>query len=149
MANLAQWDPFAELGNMHSRLDDIFNQYWSSGVSAPGAATADIYTEDDKQLIAEIQAPGFTKDDIEVQVHNGQLEIRGEKHAKEEQKATAKRTYMLRESHASFYRSIALPKTAEADKVKAHFENGILKVTVPLAALPAPKKVAISEPKKK
>jgi HSP20 family protein len=108
----------------------------------------DVYTEDDKTLVAEVQAPGFGKDDIEVNVHNGMLEIKGEKHEKEEDKKE-KRNYMVRESHASFYRSIALPKTADGDKVEAHFDGGVLKVRVPLKELPAPKRVAISEGKNK
>lgn len=109
----------------------------------------DIYNEDDKQLVAEVQAPGFDKDDVEVNVHNGVLEIKGEKHEKEEDKKGSKRSYMVRESHASFYRSIALPKYADADHVDAHFDNGVLKVTVPFKELPKPKKIAISAGSKK
>jgi len=51
---------------------------------------------------------------------------------------------MVRESHESFYRSIQLPKVADGDHVAAHFDNGVLKVTVPFKELPTPKKVAIS-----
>jgi HSP20 family protein len=50
---------------------------------------------------------------------------------------------MVRESHASFYRSVALPKHADADNVSADFEGGVLKVTVPFKELPQPKKVTI------
>jgi HSP20 family protein len=132
---------------MHSQLDDMFNSFFSSVPNTQAMSVMDVYTEDDKTLVAEVQAPGFSKDDVEVNIHNGMLEIKGEKHEKEEDKK--KRNYMVRESHASFYRSVALPKTAEADKVDAHFENGVLKVRIPLKELPAPKKVAISEGKKK
>ncbi|MBX6334496.1 Hsp20/alpha crystallin family protein, partial [Candidatus Saccharibacteria bacterium] len=66
-----------------------------------------------------------------------------------EEEGGKKRKYMVRESHATFYRSIALPKTADADKVEAHFENGVLEVRIPLKELPSPKRVAISEGKKK
>lgn len=151
MANLQRWDdPFSGLTSLHSQLDDMFNSFFTA---APATAThnmpsMDIYTEDDKALVAEVQAPGFDKDDIEINVHNDVLEIKGEKHEKDEQK-DKKRSYMMRESHASFYRSVALPKSADADKVGAHFDNGVLKVTVPLKELPKPKKVAISAGKKK
>lgn len=144
---IVRWDPFAGLTNMHSQLDDMFNSFFSSVPNTQAMSVMDVYTEDDKTLVAEVQAPGFSKDDVEVNIHNGMLEIKGEKHEKEEDKK--KRNYMVRESHASFYRSVALPKTAEADKVDAHFENGVLKVRIPLKELPAPKKVAISEGKKK
>jgi HSP20 family protein len=134
---------------MHSQLDDMFNGFLSS-MPTQSAPAMDIYTEDDKSLVAEVQAPGFNKDDVEVNVHNGVLEIKGEKHEKEEDKGTGKkRSYMMRESHASFYRSIALPKYADADNVTADFSDGVLKVTVPFKELPAPKRVSISASSKK
>lgn len=145
---LVQWDPFAGLTSMHSQLDDMFNSFFAAAPGARGVPAMNIYTEDDKELVAEVEAPGFTKDDIEVNVHDGVLEIKGEKHEREEDKADKKRNYMVRESHASFYRSIALPKNADGNKVEAHFQNGVLKVRVLFKELPAPKRVAISEGKK-
>lgn len=141
-------DPFSGLLSLHSHIDDMFNSF----LTAPGAVgqtpTMDIYTEDDKNLVAEVHAPGFTKDDIEIHVNNGVLELKGEKHEKQEGK-DKKRSYMVRESHASFYRSIALPKHADADRVAASFDDGVLRVTVPFKELPAPKRIAIGEGKKK
>ena len=141
--NLVRWnDPFAS--GLHSQLDDLLNNFVGNMPAASGTVPAmDIYTEDDKQLVAEVQAPGFDKDDIDVSVHDGVLEIKGEKHEKEENK-DKKRSYMMRESHASFYRSIALPKHADGDNVEAHFDKGVLKVTVPFKELPAPKKISIT-----
>jgi len=138
-------DPFSGLTSLHSQLDDMFNAM-SSLTPSSAVPAMDIYTEGDKQLVAEVQAPGFDKDDVEVNVHNGVLEIKGEKSEKTED-GDQKRSYMMRESHSSFYRSIALPKHADADNVQAHFDNGVLKVTVPFKELPAPKRVSISSGK--
>ena len=152
MANITRRDdPFAGLVSMHSQLDDLFNNFFSSMPSAMiahNSPSMDVYTEDDKQLVAEVAAPGFTKDDIEINVHNGVLEIRGEKQQKEEDKSDKKRTYVMRESHASFYRSIALPKYADGENVKALFADGMLRVTVPFKELPQPKRVAIEDGRK-
>jgi HSP20 family protein len=145
MANLQRWDPFAGLTSMHSQIDDMFNSFFNSSwpTAAQSAPALDVYTQgNDKELVAEVHAPGFAKDDINVTVHDGILEIRGEKHDKDENQ-NGKRNYMVRESHASFYRSVALPKTADGDSVKASFEDGVLKVTVPMKELPEPKRVAI------
>ncbi|HEV2402832.1 MAG TPA: Hsp20/alpha crystallin family protein [Candidatus Saccharimonadales bacterium] len=153
MANIIRWDdPFAGLTSLHSQLDDMFSDMFTAPVAHSAALSMpalDVYSEDDKQLVAEVQAPGFAKDDVEVNVHNGVLEIKGEKHEKEEDKKGKKRSYMVRESHASFYRRLALPEYADADKVDAQFENGVLKVTVPFKELPKPKKIAISAGSKK
>jgi HSP20 family protein len=153
MANIQRWDPFSGLTSMHTQLDDLFNNLLSDG-SRPALATMpamDVYTQDDNQLVTEVQAPGYAKEDIEVSVHDGVLEIKGEKRTNnqgdqggEGAGKQGKRNYMLRESHASFYRSIRLPRHADADKVTADFENGVLKVTVPFKELPQPTKVTIN-----
>lgn len=145
---IVRWtDPFT--GMTQSPFDDLFNGFWGTTPHAHGhtAPMMDLYTEDDKSLVAELQVPGFTKDDIEVNVHDNVLEIKGEKHDKEEDKKN-KRNYMVRESHESFYRSIQLPRVADGDHIDAHFENGMLKVTIPFKELPTPKKVSITEGKK-
>lgn len=149
MANIVRWDdPFAGLSNLHTQIDDMFNNFFSAPtVSMPQSVPSmDVYTEDDKQLVAEVHAPGFTKNDINVSVHNGVLELQGEKHEKEEDKSKGKkRNYMMRESYASFYRRLALPDYADQDHVNADFHNGVLKVTVPFKELAQPKKVAIGD----
>lgn len=149
MANLQRWDPFAGLTSMHSQIDDMFSNFFGSGWPSTGQATPalDVYTEDDgRSLVAELAAPGFGKDDIEVNVHNSVLEIKGEKHEKDETKKS-KRNYMVHESHTSFYRSVALPKGADGNNVKARFTDGVLKVSVPMKELPQPKRVAIESGK--
>ncbi len=140
-------DPFTGLTSIHSQLDDIFNSL-SNTTTTASVPAMDIYTEGDKNLVVEAQVPGFNKNEVEVNVHNGVLEIKGERSEKVEDK-DKKRSYMVRESHASFYRSIPLPKHADADNVNASFEKGVLKVTVPFKELPAPKRVSISEGIKK
>jgi HSP20 family protein len=151
MTNLVRFnDPFAGLSSLHSQLDDMFNSFFGPGLGgslSQGAPAIDVYVEDDKQLVSEVQAPGFKPEDVEVTVSNGVLEIRGKKHEKEEEGKDKKRSYMVRESHASFYRSIVLPKHADADSIQADFKDGVLKVIVPFKELPQPKKIAIGSGK--
>lgn len=143
--NITRWnDPFTGLTSLHSQIDDMFNDLFG-GAGAPMQASPpaiDVYEDDGKALVTEVQVSGFNKDDISVSVHEGVLEIKGEKHEKEEDKKQ-KRTYMVRESSASFYRRIALPKQADGDNIDAHFEDGMLKVRVPYKELPKPRKIEI------
>jgi HSP20 family protein len=127
----------------------MFNGFFSPGIPtiASTTPTMDVYTEDNKMLVAEFHAPGFNKDDIDINVRDGVLEIKGEKHLRDDNKA--KRNYVRHESYSSFYRSVVLPKTADGQKVKASFDDGVLKVEVPLKELPAPKKITIDSGKTK
>jgi HSP20 family protein len=148
-------DPFAGLTSLHSQLDDIFNNMLSPALSTarPAVPAMDVYTEEGKRLNAEVQAPGFTPEDIEITVNNGVLEIKGEKHEKDEPEdkgnGEGRRDYMVRESHASFYRSIVLPKHADTDSISADFKDGVLKVSVPFKELPEPKRIQIGTDKRK
>ena len=76
---------------------------------------------------------------------NNALVISAERHEKDEDKG---KQYVVRESSSSFYRRIALPKRADAEKIEAHLDDGVLRVSVPLTPLPEPKKIAISAKKK-
>lgn len=133
---LMRWDPFEEMRTLQRQL---FGDDWTTSLRQQ-MATTDVYTEDDKQLTVEAHLPHFKEDDVDVSVDRGYLTIRAEKHEKEEDK---KKKYVVRESSSSFYRRVQLPEQADAENIKAHMENGVLKVVVPFKELPAPKKIAI------
>jgi len=134
--NLVRFDPFAGLDTLRRDLfdDGLFRALRGK------LPTTDVYTEDDKQLVVEAHLPNFAEKDITVNIDRGALVIQAERHEEELDK---KKKYVVRESSSSFYRSIALPEQAEENKVKADFDNGILKVTVPLKEITAPTKIAI------
>lgn len=142
---LVRWDPFAELDALQSQLDNWPGVVASQHISQLAPVT-DIFTEDDKQLTVEVHLPNFTEKEVEVDVHERAMTIKAEHHETEEDKK--KRHYLVRESSQSFYRSISLPKQADENNIQAHFNNGVLKVTVPFKELPKPKKIAIGGNKK-
>lgn len=142
MANLVKFDPFAELNALQRQF---FGDDWLTPLKGSTIPTTDVYTHDDKELIVEAHLPNFNQEDINIQVDEGALVIQAEKHEKEEDKG---KKYVVRESSSSFYRRIALPERADAEDIEAHLEDGILKVKVPLKALPEPKKIAIGVGKK-
>ena len=84
--------------------------------------------------------PHFDEKDISVNIDKGALIIQAERREKEEDK---KKKYVIRESSSSFYRSITLPEQAAEQRITAPFDDGVLKVTVPLKELTAPTNIAI------
>lgn len=137
MANLVKYDPFADLAALQRQF---FGDDWLSPLKGVNIPTTDVYT-DDKSLVVEAHLPNFDQKDVDIQVDDGALVISAERHEKEEDK---NRKYVVRESSSSFYRRIQLPERADADKIDAQLDDGVLKVTVPLTPLPEPKKVAIT-----
>ena len=141
MSNLVKWDPFAELSALQKQF---FGDDWMSPLKGVNIPTTDVFTKDNN-LVVEAHLPSFEQKDVNIEVENGALVISAERHEKEEDKG---KQYVVRESSSSFYRRIALPKRADADKIEAHLDDGVLKVSVPLTPLPEPKKIAISAKKK-
>jgi HSP20 family protein len=136
MNKLVKYDPFADLAALQRQF---FGDDWLSPLKGVNIPTTDVYT-DDNNLIVEAHLPNFEQDDVDIQVDNGALVISAERHEKEEDK---KKKYVVRESSSSFYRRIQLPERADPDKVEAHLDDGVLRVSVPLTPLPEPKKIAV------
>lgn len=141
MNNLMRWDPFAELSSLQKQFfgDDLMSSF--KGVNIP---TTDVYTHNNS-LVVEAHLPNFEQKDVNIQVDGNALVVSAERHEKEEDKS---KKYVVRESSSSFYRRVALPERANTDKIEAHLDDGVLKVSVPLTPLPAPKKIAVSTKKK-
>lgn len=141
MNELMSWDPFRELDSMHDRINRFFDaslrpfQAMTSDIGA-----TDIYEQDGK-LGIEVALPRFTKDEVDINLTGGRLEIKAEHN---EENKDDNRNYIRREStSAQFYRAITLPKGVDIDGAKADFTEGVLRITMPMKELPQPKKLEI------
>ena len=101
--------------------------------------------ENDKAYTIELAAPGMKKNDFEVNVDKGYLTISSQK---EDEKEVKDENYTRHEfSYNTFSRSFLLPDLVDEDKIKAKYEDGILKLSIPKkpeAAKIQKKKIAIS-----
>jgi len=85
--------------------------------------------ETSDSILFKVELPGISRADIEIEVSNGVLSIRGEKKIEEESKGD---TWHRREfRYGSFVRSFSLPSDMKADEADASFENGILSISIP------------------
>lgn len=87
--------------------------------------------EMDDEFVVEVAAPGLSKKDFHVNIDDNLLEINveKEKETKEDEDKYTRREYDYR----AFYRSFTLPKDVIADKIKAEYKDGLLKVRLPKA----------------
>ncbi len=84
-------------------------------------------SEDGYEIVMEL--PGVEEKDIDVQIQDGVLTIRGEKRSEKEEKG--KSYYFSERSFGMFKRSFRLPEDAYSDKVSANIKDGVLRVLVP------------------
>ena len=95
-----------------------------------GAPAVDIAEKDNAfEITADL--PGMDEKNVEVQVVNGNLTIKGEKKEEKEEKEEKKDFYLHEHHFGSFERSFSIPDGVDADKIEANFKKGVLTVTLP------------------
>jgi HSP20 family protein len=102
--------------------------FWRREVAWPAGPAVD-FTDTEKAYEVTAELPGIDEKDIEVNVANGILSIKGEK---QEEKGEKKKDYYLRERNfGSFERSFQVPDGIDTDKIEASFKKGVLTVILP------------------
>jgi HSP20 family protein len=144
---ITPWRPLREIEDWEQHLEDFFGRpMWRLPVEERGWIPAvDVFEKDDK-FVVKAELPGMKEEDIDVSVVGDTLMIKGEKKTESEVKEAE--YYRCERAYGSFYRSIPLPSTVDADKIEADFEDGVLEVSLPKSPEVKPKKVAVSARKK-
>lgn len=140
--NNSIWD---QMRKMQEQMDYMFENFFSADPFAPKLLegpkkgkelseykypVSDIY-ETENNVIAEVEMPGIDKKDINVEIDENGIEIKGETSSELKEKDKKKGMYRLERTSSGFYRHFSLPPNTSADDAKAEYKNGILKVIVP------------------
>jgi HSP20 family protein len=114
------------LSDMFQNLFDAdFNDVFSRRLSDPAANIL----ESPESFQLELAAPGMNKEDFKIHLENNILTISAEM---EDEKREDGKNYTRKEFYyGSFSRSFTLPKIIDFEKIKADYENGVLKVLLP------------------
>ncbi len=96
-----------------------------------GSFSVDV-TESDKEIRVTADVPGIDEQDLDIELTDNLLTIRGEKRQEKEEKESS--YHLIERSWGSFQRSIPLPAGIEAAQAKARFKNGVLTITLPKSA---------------
>jgi HSP20 family protein len=138
MDTLERWTPIRELDRMERRVRRLFED---AGFFANIGPAADVY-ETGEEFVVELEVPGFEEKELDVEVADHMLVVKGERTAETE---TNEKTILLRERlELDFERRFALPPTADNDHVSADFAKGVLTLHVPKVAEAKPHKVTIA-----
>lgn len=131
---------YSPVGEMLDRFfnEDFFTDLRGGNTNLPAVNMSE---HDDKYSL-ELAVPGLKKNDFKIEVDNNMLTVSSEKEDQNEEKHEG---YFRKEfSYQSFKRSFSLPEgKVDENKIKAHYEDGVLKIDLPKSkeALPTPPKM--------
>lgn len=86
--------------------------------------------EKDGKLVVRTDIPGMRPEDISVTLEGDVLTIKG--HREEEKEVKEEAFYCSERASGDFFRSVRVPEGTKAEEFAAHYEHGVLEVTVPL-----------------
>ena len=145
MSAITRRDPFLNLANWQEQVNRMFESAFSGRREASALTTwapaVDIY-ETENELVLKADLPDMNEKDLDVQVENNMLTIRGER--KFEQKVKEDNYLRIERTYGSFSRSFSLPNTISSENIKAEYKNGVLTIEIPKRSGSKPKQVKIS-----
>ncbi|KAL4255094.1 small heat shock protein (HSP20) family protein [Pleurotus pulmonarius] len=149
MSSVFYYEPFSDFDRL---FDEAFNARTANNNN--GQRQRQIGTtihprmdlhEDAKanSVVASFELPGFKKEDVHIDVHNGRLTVSADSSVSSEKKEEG---YVVKERRfGKFARTLQLPQGIKDEEIKATMQDGVLTVTFPKSAPElAPKKITIS-----
>jgi len=123
---IVRWDPFRDFG-----------------LTAPDnwMPPVDIFQTGDHELVLKAELPDMAREDIDVNVENFVLTIKGDKKVSNDVKE--EQYHHLERRYGTFSRSFSLPQTVDPSRVSAEYKNGVLTVRLPLREEAKPRSIKV------
>lgn len=139
---LMQYDPRMRTTNLFDWMDDFFggSRAVEPGVDTAWAPRTDVREKENEYDIS-IDLPGVEKDDIKITVHDGILEIAGERNLEKQEGDDGYNR--LERFHGSFRRGFRLPKEVHLDRIESTYEKGVLLIRIPKAEEALPRQIEV------
>ena len=146
MADIVPAEPFRwmdrDFGNLRRMMDRVFDDtfFRSPAHIDEGSLALDVLEKDGK-VVVKASLPGFTKEEIDVQVHDGVLYIKAE-HNEEHEEKDAK-FYRRERRYGAATRRVALPGAVSGADVSAELKDGVLTLSLPVPEKAQPRQIEI------
>jgi HSP20 family protein len=145
--NIVRWIPWRERPSLENRISRFFDDTFlpTSWLNEDFGLrnwkpAVDIYDNDDK-IVIKAELPGVDKKDIEVDLKDRVLTLKGERSYENEVK---EEHYHRKEmAFGKFHRSFTLPAGYDPEKINADFKDGVLKIEIPKPEEEKPKKITV------
>jgi len=139
---LPGYAPWRELEEMSNRINRLFEEGGNDGGALWAPPVNVQETTEDLRLTAEL--PGVRPEDVEIDMENNVLSIRGEKREEIEEGQEGGRVHVRERRYGAFQRMFTLPRTVKAEDIKATFKDGVLTVHMPKSPEAKGRKIAIA-----
>lgn len=146
--SVIRYEPLTMLRRLNDEVGRLFDDSYygvgdadqSSAATSHWAPAVDIKEEADRFVI-RADVPGVDAKDIDITMENGVLTIKGQRNREDvEERDGYKRVERV---YGNFYRRFTLPDTADAEKVSASSNNGVLEVTIPKQEKVQPRRIPV------
>ena len=144
---LVRWNPWREMATVQGRinrmLSDTMHPAARDGEKAEHCSwhpVVDIFENDD-HIVIKAELPGIDKKDIEIDVKDRVLSLRGERAYDNEVKED--KYYRRERVFGKFMRSFTLPMNVDPEKISADYKEGVLSVAVPKPETQKPKRISV------
>jgi HSP20 family protein len=139
---LVQYNPFEteELPAGLRLFSDTVNRLFSNAQVRPWTPAVDIF-ETENELVLKADVPDVDMKNIDIQLENGTLAVKGERKFENDQKN--KGFHRVERSYGTFARYFTLPDTVDPENVKADYKNGVLTITLPKKEVAKPRQIKI------
>jgi HSP20 family protein len=117
-----RWDPLQDLLALHERINRL-----AGSDEAGWMPPVDLYEDPDRYIVTA-EVAGLSRHDVQLQIQDGKLTIRGERPAHDPQSLRFER---VERGHGRFARSFILPHAVDGSAITADLQNGVLTVIVP------------------
>jgi len=129
LTKFERWDPFEELTSLRNRMERVFAQLnQDEGPLADWSPASDVIETKDEILI-KAEIPGIEPKDVDIEIENGVLTIKGERKAEKDLEEKGYRR--VERAYGTFLRTFTLPPNVMVEKIAATFTNGLLEVHLP------------------
>lgn len=136
MSRIAVWNPWRALPR------DMWDWDMDMGISTYDDTQMDIY-ETGNDVVVKLKAPGFRKEDLNIQIESNMITISGTMKQESEEEDKGKKYYRKEIRSASFSKTSELPVGVDADKSKATFKDGVLEIVLPKREEVKPKTIEV------
>ena len=132
-------------GLLDREFNRMLNRWWGSAAEVPSTLApyaVDVH-EDADHFYVEAELPGFGKEDVEITLEDGVLNIRGERKSEEKQ-GGEKMPLHVERRWSRFERSFTLPVAVNENSVRASLNDGVLTITLDKREEVKPRKIQIT-----